>query len=315
MRHKLTKAFTTMAVAGLLLTGCGDQGKPAPDNAPEPQAEVDLTGFIDMNPVQDNLVYHDWYAYNGSDGKARRASLTIQEIANGGYTEQLAKKQFMSILAEQNGGEEVSEAEYQKEWKALLKRQADSTVYFATDFIVEKLDDGIEEDEPRAWDGDERLFFLVPQQCKEPSVHEIPFEDGCLIGKSAGLSTDGSYRDENIAWADRDSSPWESGSSDVKTEMVSGTGGGVSFDATGAEQEAIRNAKQIFVAYDLEEGGEPIGAVPNFTCEPGSAGQAILDAYKAESDANGGIAKRYLSFAPKDSGCTMQPVAAEATAQ
>ncbi|MGP5048032.1 hypothetical protein [Glutamicibacter ardleyensis] len=313
MRNKLYKAITTMAVAGLLLTSCGSPDAQNTDNAPK--ADVDLAGFLELKPVQDNLIAHDWYAYNGVDGKARRASLTVQEMPNGGYTEARSKTEFMRILAKDNGGEEVSEAEYKKAWNALIKRQSDGYVYFVVDSVVEKLDDGSEEDEPRAWDGEMQLFFQIDQQCDEPSVNEIPFENGCLVGKTPGAVDESNYRKNLPEWVGRDGSPYESGASDVLTEVVSRTVGGVAFEATGDEQDMIRNPKQVFAAYDLEEGGGPIGALPNFACAPGSAGQAILDAYKAESDAEGGIAQRYISFAPEDAGCTMEPVAVEENAQ
>lgn len=309
MRNKLSVAITTMAVAGLLLTSCGSPDAQEADNAPKP--DVDLTGFLELKPAQDNLIAHDWYAYNGADGKARRASLTVQEVPNGGYTEARSKSEFKKILAKENGGKEVSEAAYKKAWNALIKRQGEGYVYFVADSVVEKLDDGTEEDEPRAWDGETQLFFQLDQQCDEPSVNEIPFENGCLVGMKPGAVNESNYRETRLAWVGREGSPYNVGASDVLTELASGTGGGIAFEATGDQQDVIRNPKQIFTAYDLEEGGEPIEALPNFTCSPGSAGQAILDAYEAESDAEGGIAQRYLSFAPKDSGCTMQPVVAE----
>lgn len=308
MRHKLFKAITTMAVAGLLLTSCSSQDAPKTDASPS--SDVDLTGFPELKPVQKNLIAHEWFAYEGPDGTARRASLTVQEFPNGGYTEQLAKKQFKAILAEQNDGEPVTEAEYKKEWQALLKRQRDGFVYLGTDFSVEKLDDGSEEDEPRAGDGDMRLFFQIDQKCTDPGTYEIPFNDGCLVGMRPGSVSEETYREGSPQWQG-EPSPFDYGDKRILTKTVAGTGGGVAFEATGTKQKVIRNVKNIFVAYDLEEGGEPIAALPNFSCDSGSAGQAILDAYKTQSDAEGGIAKRYLAFAPKDTGCALQPVASE----
>ncbi|MGP4994590.1 hypothetical protein [Glutamicibacter ardleyensis] len=307
MRSKLFKAFTTMAVAGLLLTGCGDKETPKKDEAP--QATVDLTGFPELKLVEDDPTFHEWFAYNGADGKARRVSLSVQEYPNGGYTEKLAKNEFMRILAKENGGKPVSEKTFQKEMVALEKRQNEEFVYFGTHFAVEKLDDGIEEEEPRSSDGEKRMFFETDTACEDPGTYEVPFEGGCLISKKPGTVEDAIAR-EGYPKVKENPHPFNYGDDRVLTELVAVASGGISFEAKGAQQGPIRNAKKVFVAYDLEEGGEPIEALPNFTCEPGTAGQAILDAYKSESDAEGGIAKRYLAFSPKDSGCTLSPVTA-----
>lgn len=312
MRNKTYKAMSIMAVAGLLLTSC--TGNDASNNGDNPQTEeqVDLSGFPELAPDQESTKFHQAFAYNAPNGTARRASMTIQEFPNGGYITEKVRKSFVERLAEENDGKPASKSAVEKKTEEFLKEQADKNDYFNTDFRVEKLKDGVDEDE--AYEVEDHVYVLVNRQCDSDTsttthdpLYNIPYNGGCLITRSGNALQDSSFRQTATEW-NSEISPFNYGDSSIKTDYVTVVGGGMELAKSDASDALEYDFKQAFAVYDREGGGEPIASLPNFTCEPGSAGEAILDAFKAESDARGGVAKRYMMFAPEGSGCTMQPV-------
>ncbi|MGP5262762.1 MULTISPECIES: hypothetical protein [Glutamicibacter] len=312
MRNKTYKAMSIMAVAGLLLTSCTSND--APNNGENPQTEekVDLSGFPELTPDQESTKFHQTFAYNAPNGTARRASMTIQEFPNGGYIIEKVRKGFVERLAEENNGKPASKSAVEKKTQEFLKEQADKNDYFTSEFRVDKIKDGQDEDE--AFEAKNEIYVLVNQACTQSTststidpLFNIPYGNGCLVSKSPGSIRDSSFRETASEW-ESEISPFNYGDSSIKTDYVTVAGGGMEFPISDTSDPAEYAFEQVFAVYDREGGGEPIASLPNFTCEPGSAGQAILDAFKTESDARGGVAKRYMMFAPEGSGCTMQPV-------
>ncbi|MGP5015082.1 hypothetical protein ACTXJX_14865 [Glutamicibacter ardleyensis] len=312
MRNKMYKTMSIMAVAGLLLTGCTSTDSPKSGGTPQPEENVDLTDFPELKPVKDNLKFHESFAYNAPNGTARRASMTIQEVPKAGYVERRLKTKIANDLASENNGKPASDSAVQKAMQSYIKEQAEKNVYFITNFSVEKIKDGADVNEPRQTD--QRVYLQINQPCAQDTatmthnpLYNIPYEDGCIISQSGDGLKDSSYREASIAW-DSEISPFNYGDSSIRTDYVTRAGAGVALEATGEQQELTRDLTQAFAVYDLEGGGEPLENLPNFTCEPGTAGQAVLDAYNSVSEARGGIAKRYMMFAPEGSGCTRQSV-------